>query len=242
MKQSINKQQLAIEFLSVVFAVILALILNGWRESLSLKENLRKVKETIVAETLKNDSLIQKSHAYRGDLLQQLYANEYELLAAPTSEFPFEVSNNDKLASFFRTLLIFESKDYYDRVLVLQEKSKRVLVLDDKVFDIIVKNDTLRILGVGNIRLKTPELSNHSYHLAQATETTVKMDIKLVEKLTKVNSLNEVYAKMSDYALQMVYDGNQKGIISSIEEMYGLETEILEANADLLEALKGGIK
>ncbi|MTI38175.1 hypothetical protein [Fulvivirga lutimaris] len=238
MKKSINKQQLILEFISVVFAVILALILNSWRESLSINENLVKVKASIIQETIKNDSLVRASHTYRGNLLQQLYSNTYELLSSPTSDFPVDVNNNNDLAEYFRTSLIFGSKDYYERVLVLQEESNRVLVLDKRVFDIVVENDTIKLLGVGNIEIKSPELSNRSYNLAQATETIVKMDMNLVEKLSSVNSLIENYIKTNDHAVEVVYSGNQKGIISVMEDMYSIEAKIIKANEGLLDALK----
>ena len=106
MKNKINKQQLGIEFLSVVFAVILALVLNSWRESAALNSNLERVKVSILQEATYNDSLLTKSQAYRKDLLQRLYSNQNLVLKASISELGFDVNNNIKLADFFKRSLI----------------------------------------------------------------------------------------------------------------------------------------
>ena len=76
MKNELNKQQLVLEFISVVFAVILALVLNGWRESSALNANRDTVKESILQEVKNNDVLIKESYDYRKELLQSLYSNQ----------------------------------------------------------------------------------------------------------------------------------------------------------------------
>jgi hypothetical protein len=97
MKNIINKQQLVLEFVSVVFAVILALVLNGWRESSALNANLEKVKESIRKEVKSNDALLRESFSYRKDLLKRLYSNENLLLEISTSELDFDVNDNSRL-------------------------------------------------------------------------------------------------------------------------------------------------
>lgn len=234
MKSTINKQQLFIEFFSVVFAVILALILNSWRESSALADNVEKVKEAIKKEAIRNDTLIQKSHKYRKELLNKFYSNKNLLTAIPVADFPLDVNDNDALTKLFKSSLIFGQKKFYERVLVMQDEDNRVLILDNNVFDLRVENDTLKLLGVGNIQLKTPDLSYRSWQLAQATNTIVEMDIELVENLSVLNALIDSYLSTSDKALQMIYSENQKGLLSVIEDMYSQETKILKANNSLL--------
>lgn len=237
MKNKINNQQLIIEFISVVFAVILALVLNGWRESSALNTNLEKVKESIVKELNSNDILLRESLSYRKNLLGKLYTNQNILLAVSVSELDFDVNDNVKLSNFFRNSLIFGQKEYHENILVLQEESSRALILGESVFDIKLKEDTLKLVGVGNIQLKLPDLNNRSWDLAQATGTVVKMKITLVEKLGIVNSLIETYLKTSEIAVEMVYGGKQKGLLSVLEDLYSLETKIIKANSLLLEEL-----
>ena len=60
----------------------------------------------------------------------------------------------------------------------------------------------------------------------------------MVEKLGVVNSLIETYLKTSESAVEMVYNGKQKGLISVLEDLKSLEEKIIEANASLLEELQ----
>ena len=237
MKNKLNKQQLALEFISVVFAVILALVLNSWRESSALNTNLVKVEKSILKEVERNDTLIRKSHVYREDLLQKLYSNQNLLLAVSTADFGLDISNNAELTNFFKAALIFGQKEY-SNVEVMQEGSSRVIILDNSVFDLKLDEDTLKVLGIGNIDLKIPDLNNRSWDLAQATGTIVNMDITLVEKLGVINALIETYLKTSESAVEMVYNGKQKGIIPVLEDLKTLEAKIIKANSSLLEELK----
>jgi hypothetical protein len=238
MKNIINKQQLVLEFVSVVFAVILALVLNGWRESSALNANLEKVKESIRKEVKSNDALLRESFSYRKDLLKRLYSNENLLLEISTSELDFDVNDNSRLSTFFRNALIFGQKEYYEKINVLQEGNYRALILGERVFDLKLEQDTLKLIGIGNIELKLPDLNNRSWDLAQATGTVVRMDISLVEKLGVVNSLIETYLKTSQSAVEMVYNGKQKGLISVLEDLNSIEAKIIKANSSLLDELK----
>ncbi len=238
MKNKLNTQQLAVEFISVVFAVILALVLNSWRESSALNANLQKVKESIFQEVKSNDALLRKSLDYRKELLQKLYSNQNLLLAVASADLDFDVNNNTKLANFFKRSLIFGQKEYRENIMVMQEDDSRVLIFGESVFDLKLEQDTLKLMGVGNIQLKLPNINNRSWDLAQATGTVVRMNVTLVEKLGVVNSLIETYLKTSESAVEMVYNGKQKGLISVLEDLKSLEEKIIEANASLLEELQ----
>ena len=238
MKNKLNTQQLAVEFISVVFAVILALVLNSWRESSALNANLQKVKESIFQEVKSNDALLRKSLDYRKELLQKLYSNQNLLLAVASADLDFDVNDNTKLANFFKRSLIFGQKEYRENIMVMQEDDSRVLIFGESVFDLKLEQDTLKLMGVGNIQLKLPNINNRSWDLAQATGTVVRMNVTLVEKLGVVNSLIETYLITSESAVEMVYNGKQKGLISVLEDLKSLEEKIIEANASLLEELQ----
>ncbi|MGB5264294.1 MAG: hypothetical protein WBN28_11895 [Lutimonas sp.] len=238
MKNKLNKQQLVIEFVSVVFAVILALVLNSWRESSALNANLKKVNESILQEVKNNDALIRESYEYRKELLQSIYSNQNLLLAVSSSDLNFNVNDNTKLANFFKRSLIFGQKEYHENVMVIQEDNFRVLILGESVFDLKLEEDTLKLFGIGNIQLKLPDLNNRSWDLAQATGTIVRMNVALVEKLGIVNSLIDIYLKTSESAVEMVYNGKQKGLTSVLEDLNSLEAKIIKANSSLLEELE----
>ena len=236
-ENKINRQALLIEFISVVFAVLLALFLNSWRESSNMEANLVKVKQTIKHEILRNDSLVRESYAYRRKMIQSFYAGNHLIMGVALQSLPINVEKDQSLAELFHNSLVFSQKQYEENVKVLRNDGERVLVMGDNVFDIVIENDSLKLYGIGNIRLKTPSLSNRSWDIAQVTGTIVKMDIALVEQLSKMNSLVENYAKTSDKALDMIYAGSQQGLLSVFEDMNYLEGEIIAANTVLLKLL-----
>jgi hypothetical protein len=236
--KKINTQQLILEFVSVVFAVILALLLNGWRESSASSANLERVKESIQKEVENNNVLLKESFSYRKELLHKLYSNQNLLFAVPCSGLEFDVNDNLKLADFFKSALIFGQKTYHENIKVIQEGDSRVLILGESVFDLLLERDSLMLMGVGNIQLKIPDLNNRSWDLAQATGSIVRMKIALVEKLGAVNSLINSYLSTSENAVDMVYDGKQNGLIDVMEDLNSLEAKIIKANTSLLEELK----
>ena len=170
--------------------------------------------------------------------MQKLYSNQNLLLAVASADLDFDVNNNTKLANFFKRSLIFGQKEYRENIMVMQEDDSRVLIFGESVFDLKLEQDTLKLMGVGNIQLKLPNINNRSWDLAQATGTVVRMNVTLVEKLGVVNSLIETYLKTSESAVEMVYNGKQKGLISVLEDLKSLEEKIIEANASLLEELQ----
>ena len=238
MKSSINKQQLLIEFISVVFAVILALLLNGWRESSAMKADLQKVEETIQKEIIRNDSLLQQSNSYRKVLLSKLYNNDNLLLKLAIQEIPVDVTNDKILANFFRDVLLFQQKQYFDHVSIESSGEQKVLILDNNVFDLVLKNDSLSMLGIGNIQLNVPDLSNLSWQLAQATNTVTLMEVSLVEKLGRLNALMLTYDKTCSDAHKMIFQDNQKKMTGIIEDMYNLEKKIMTTNKEILAELR----
>ncbi len=235
--QKINRQQLFLEFVSVVFAVLLALFLNGWRESYNIEKALVKVKETIRQETIRNDSLVRKSFDYRTNLIKKFYANTHLLMKSPVSSIPVEVNDDKKLESYFNSALIFDQKFYADPVKVLRKGQDRVLIIGESIFDIAVENDSIALYGVGNIQLRAPDLSNRSWDIAQATGTLVEMDIELVEQLSKINMLIQNYQTTSDNAINMIYAGASNGILSVLEDMRYFEIQIIKQDSVLLEML-----
>lgn len=232
-KNKINRQQLLLEFISVVFAVLLALFLNGWRENYNTQKALEKVKETIRQETIRNDTLIESSLTYRISLLNELYTNSHLVMKAPVSDIPVDVNKDEQLASFFKAAF-----GAYDKnVEVAQTFENRVLVLGEDVFDIVVDNDSIALYGIANIQLRSADISNRSWDIAQATGTLVEMDIALVEQLSKVNMLVGNYLNTSAGGLSMIYEGKMKGIIPVLEDMRNFEAEILKQDSVLLEML-----
>ena len=236
--RKINRQQLLLEFVSVVFAVLLALLLNSWRESRQISNSVERVKQTIIDEVQENIKLFKDSYAYRQKLVSDLQNNRHLVMSTAISELDYDVTTDKGLKELVQSALLSYGQ-WIEDVQVISRDGNRYLKMDRSVLNIEIEHDTLRLFGTGNIILKSPatDLSNRSWPMAQATGVLVEMDLEVVDAMSKVYTLNERYIKMSDQAISMIYKGDD-GIVSVLQDMVSLEKQIIDANNALLRLLE----
>ena len=232
-KSKINRQQLIFEFLSIVFAVLLALFLNGWRESAGKSSALNKVKQTIRAEIMSNDQLLKKSMEYRSKLIRELYEDTHLIMQLPAIALPFDAADDRKLENYIRETLPFSQSKPVTYVKVHSKGDQRIVSINDLTMKLRTVNDTLKVYGQSNIVLRSADISNRSWEIAKATGVLVDMDLELVDAINRTYNLNSQYLSISDKALDMVYKG-EHGITSVLEDMYYYESRIVEADSVLL--------
>lgn len=237
MKSKINRQQLLFEFISVVFAVLFALLLNNWRENIKSSKAADRVIQSIKEEILKNDELLQASLEYRTTLLEQLYSGTYVTDTLPLGQFPIDASSDLELESFLKKILPFAADHTYERIEVRSNGDQRILIMNDRIHSLVTKNDTLFVRGVGNIKLKSADITNRSWEIAQLTNAIMEMDLELINKLSELNTLNENYLGTSDLALSMVYR-KELGIVAVIEDMQSYEEDIINIHQEILGMLE----
>lgn len=89
--------QLAMEFLSVVFAVLLALGLNAYKESLDTKSQAELIKKSILTECRNNqikiDSTMERNHAFNA-YIDSLVHLESEDVTNVSFQYAFELLNH----------------------------------------------------------------------------------------------------------------------------------------------------
>ncbi len=236
-KSTINKQQLFLEFISVVFAVLLALFLNGWRESMKTDKLVERVKHTIKEEVAHNKDEIEAVIDYHKNLVRELRQNTHLLNKVPIKDFPFDITSDKQFENYFRELLLFNSSSYTKRIEVHSNAEKRIIVMDDHIFQTELKEDTLYFYGMGNIQLRTAGISNNAWGIAEATNVLVELDLEIVSNLSRLKSFQEDYIETSGRAISMIYKG-ETGITSIIEDMVFYETRMLEIDSVLLQNLK----
>lgn len=233
-----NFSKILIEFISIVFAVLLALVLNQWRENEATKKKVSRVVENIHQEIVRNDSLIRWSLDYRLDLLKEIEAGDHRIASIPVASLEIDSENDQALAREIETALLFNSHAYKERVEVRRSDDQRILIMGESVFEIETRNDTILILGVGSIRLRSADISLNSFQIAQATGVLVELDLELVEELSRLNTLIATYQTTSGDAINYIYQGNQSAVISSMQDMTYFEGKIVEGNERILKLLK----
>lgn len=237
MKPTINRQQLLFEFVSVVFAVLFALLLNNWRENIKSSKAADRVVQSIKEEILKNDELLRSSLRYRTALLEQLYNGTYVTDTLPVSQLPIDTNNDQELENFLKAFLPFAADRTYDRIEVRSNGDSRILILNDRIHSLVTENDTLFVRGVGNIKLKSADITNRSWEIAQLTNAIMEMDLELINKLSELNTLNENYIRTSELAVSMVYR-KELGIVAVIEDMQSYEEDIINVHEKILEMVE----
>ena len=235
-KHTINRQQLVLEFVSVVFAVLLALFLNAWREDAASQKQLLRVKESIRTEIEKNDLEVKKSYDYRLKLVQDMSRREHMVSFMRVDQIPVDIANDQALERFLKNSLTFSSSRNYQEIAIKSSGDQRILVLDKHVFQVRVENDTLKLFGAGGIQLRTAGISNRFWEKAQATGTVGYMDLELVDAIINVHNLNLHYLSTADDAIEMIYNG-EPGVLSVLQDMVYFESEIIKADSVLLELL-----
>lgn len=232
----INRQQLVLEFLSVVFAVLFALFLNSWRENAATSRALDKVKQTIRTEIMSNDTAIRESSAYRYDLVTKLYKYQHLVMQFAVSDFPIDVRKDKALENYLKKVLPFSQATPLTRLEVKSLDDYRIVVVNDRTMKLRLENDTLKFFGPYNLQLRSADISNRSWELARATGTLVEMDLALVDALNQVYTLNNQYLNTSDKAIDMIYTSDP-AIRSVMEDMYYYETQIMKADSVVLALL-----
>lgn len=236
-KQTINRQQLILEFVFIVFAVLLALLLNSWRESMATTKAVNKVKQSIRTELINNNEQILKVNDYRINLIRELRSGTHLISRSPVKDYPVDVNDDRAFEAYLRRTLPFSRTSVLTNLEILRNDDERVLVLNDRYMRMVLENDTLKLYGSGNLQLRTAAISNRSWEIAQATGIAVEMDLELVVALNSVYNLNNEYLETSDKAIEMIYRG-ESGITSVMEDMVYFEREILKADSVVLELLK----
>ncbi|GAB4228963.1 MAG: hypothetical protein Tsb0034_00390 [Ekhidna sp.] len=233
----INRQQLLLEFISVVFAVLLALFLNAWRENAAIARNVQKVKKTIKTEILRNHEVVADKLDYRQRLISELREGRHLITALPASSIPVDVTDDRALERHLRKTLPFSQSTLTKNIEIRSLDGQRILIMDDKVMKLDIKNDTIKLYGVNNIQLRTADITNRSWEIARATGTLVEMDLDFVDALNEVYNLNNLYLETSNMAIEMIYK-NEPGIRSILEDMAFYEREILRADSLVLSHLQ----
>ena len=235
-KHTINRQQLLVEFISIVFAVLLALLLNAWWQGVTTGRTLDKVKKSIASEIKKNHASVLESWHYRRELITELYEDRHVITVMPLAGFPIDVNDDRALEEFLQQTVPFGQNFTTNDIRIKRLNEQRVLILDELTMKLAVMNDSLYLFGASNLKLRSADVSNRSWEISQATGVLAQMDLELVDALNKVYTLNNHYLATSDKAIDMIYRG-ERGIVSVLEDMAHFESQIMQAHSVLLNLL-----
>ena len=235
-----KKNSYFLEFISIVFAVTLALVLDEWRQTVKDDALNERVISSIKAEVTSNLALINESIPYHNQLIRELRNGEHVVVAIPLAAIPVDVDNDRQLSKYVGNMLLASQELAPERLEIRRIEDVRILVLDENVWRMDVGKDTLKLFGTGNIQLRSAAISNNAWQLSQATQVMVNLPFELIEALSKLHSRQSSYNVIAGQAIEKVYEGNPN-IIGVLEDLRYLEQQLKADYEQLLPMLEAAI-
>ncbi len=235
-KPKLNLKHLFIEAVLIVFTVSLALALSEWRLQVKKDQLVDRVIISLKDETENNIKNLRRAISYHEELLTNLRKGTHILISASVDELPFDPLKDSELVSFAKSQIYANTSTYIDPVEIIRDGESRYLRTDDQLSTIVIKNDSLFIYGTGNIILRSAQISNNSWQIAQATNVLIELDYELISLLGNINAKFEDFESTSDMALGILY-GDSGQIQSALEDLFSLEKYLLKKYELVLEQL-----
>ncbi|NJM25034.1 MAG: hypothetical protein HC859_05560 [Bacteroidia bacterium] len=231
-KLNIPYGKIAFEFLSVLFAVTLALTGNEWRQRRSDQAMVRRVMITMKGELTANKKQLESVYPYHANLVKELEQGTHRV---GHFHYPTETTKDLKTLRAFLGSLARETglmlRD--DDVLERRKDGGFWLSLNGRLLRLEAAQDTLSIFGDGNIQLRSPSISNTSWEIAQATQAIAHMDYSIIEPFSALYQEQKEYSQSVQFALQILYTG-EGSITSTLQDMVYYEGRILKRYDELL--------
>lgn len=232
----LNFRHLAIEAVLIVFTVSLALALSEWRMQVKKDQLVKRVIVSLKSETQKNIESLQKAISYHQELTNNLRNGTHVMISASVDELPFNPQKDNELVSFIKSQVYANSSTYKDPIEIIHHGKTRYLRTANRLSTVVVENDSIFVFGTGNIILRSAQISNNSWQIAQATNVLIELDYELISLLGSINSKFEDFESTTEMAISILY-GNPGQILSAIDDMLSLEKELLNQNEKVLAKL-----
>ncbi len=224
------------EFVSIVFAVTLALLVNEWRQNRRDDKLVERILITLTDEVKLNLQQAEKALEYRKQLLKNIASGRHIVNQIPLAALNFDPSDNAQVAAGIRSALLADG-NYESEVEVIESGDRRYLRLGSRVGRLQVERDTLFLYGDFSIRLKSASLQTHTWEMASATGALVNMDYDIIRKMSQIQVLSADYRATSEKALNLLYTG-EGDPVSVMQDMRWLEQALVEHNRLLLKLLE----
>lgn len=224
--------KIAFEFLSVLFAVTLALTGNEWRQRRSDQAMVQRVMVTMKGELTANKNQLAAVYPYHANLVRELEQGTHRV---GHFYYPTENTKDLKALRAYLGSLARETGRLLtdDDVLEPRANGGFWLSLNGRLLRLEAAHDTLSIFGDGNIQLRSPAISNTSWEIAQATQAIAHMDYDIIEPFSALYQEQKEYSQSVQFALQILYTGDGS-ITSTLQDMVYYEAKIMKHYDELL--------
>lgn len=237
-KLSVRIKDYLIQSLLLAFSVLLALVLNEWRQSIKTNDVVDRVKASIVSEVLHNQETIKEALDYHKVLINDLLQNNHLIDSIPVAELNVDFNATEDVIStqMYNTFIQLggvPDKYHFTKV----STDKFIVQLDNSTVTLKIDNDMVKFYGLSNIQLKPADIYNTTWQTAQATNALVLLDYKTVDLFADIYRKQEQYSRLVEKILDMLYTGNE-GVIPAMQDLRNKEIYLLKKYDALLDVLE----
>lgn len=237
-KLSVRIKDYLIQSLLLAFSVLLALVLNEWRQSIKTNDVVDRVKASIVSEVLHNQETIKEALDYHKALIDDLLQNNHLIDSIPVAELNVDFNASEDVIStqMYNTFIQLggvPDKYHFTKV----STDKFIVQLDNSTVTLKIDNDVVKFYGLSNIQLKPADIYNTTWQTAQATNALVLLDYKTVDLFADIYRKQEQYSRLVEKILDMLYTGNE-GVIPAMQDLRNKEIYLLKKYDALLDVLE----
>ena len=221
-----------------MFGVLLALVVDDWREQRTHDATVERVLQTVRTELRENRRGVADALPHHRVLAEELGGGGRRLGSIDLREHPLDLEHPDSLRAGLERFLNQAGQPTPSDFRVMRGPGDSYLaMMGGMPARLEVSGDTLTLYGEGNIQLRSASIRNTAWEVAQATQATAHMDHDVVTALSELYHLQRGYDRTVADILDILYRGGAS-ILPALQDLIGYEEALLE-RYDRLLALVG---
>jgi hypothetical protein len=223
----------------IIFSVLLALLVNEWRQAQTRNATVKTVLEAVRAEAEANRAQLAGALAYHRDLIAKLQSGGLEMARIDIQQARLDTTSD---AAFARTLSAAAraagSPLRGDFIAERLPTGEWRIDHDTGHLLVAVDGQSAVVRGIGNITLNMPFLLDYAWETAQLTQAAAHIDPAIIAGLARIRQLQRNLDMTISRLLDILYGTSAGGeIIPAMHDLISFERDLLEAYDRLLDAL-----
>lgn len=225
---------LLIQVVAIIFSVLLALGVNNWRENQQIRSIVMSVLSTLSDEIVANQGALKRAYEYHRSLASKLQSEGLKLSSINLKAE--RISPQDLQSVQTGIYRHFISREVFlssppDLVKVSDEKY--LIKIGNQIATAKIEGQWLNIYGEGGIQLKSANLRNLSWEIANGMQILIYLDYERVILWSDINRIEKEHDETVNKILENLYDGSGS-ILPILEDLIYLEEQLLNKYKKML--------
>ena len=223
----------------LAFSVLLALVLNEWRQTIKTNNVVDRVKASLLNEVKSNKTNVESALEYHKELIKNLVENSHLVTSFPKDRISVDWSKPEKTIKeeLYQTILLMNQEIPSGYELMKIEEDHFKVKMNGLTITLKIENDSIKFYGRSGIQLKQADIVNTTWQTAQATNSLVHLEYRVVALFSDIYQSQDRYIRLADKIIEMLYKGDQ-GIIPALQDLRNTESELLEMYDEMIRLLE----